>query len=60
MSQHFEFGQPMQRVLPRFAAHFRRRLQAGTAFRAFRPPENPATEFVVEMTAWLAGRLIQR
>jgi len=60
MRQNFEFGQPMQRLLARFAAHFRRRLQAGAACRAFRPTEDPAAEFGIEMQTRLAGWFVQR
>jgi hypothetical protein len=60
MSQHFEFGQPIQRLLPSFTTHLNRWLQATAARWPFRPAENPAAQGRIEMPARLSSRLLQR
>ena len=55
-----QIGQPLQRLLWRFAAHFRRGLQAATAGGPLRAPENAATPLGVEMAAGNTRRLGER
>jgi len=55
-----QIGQPLQCLQRRFAAHFRRGLQAAATGGPLRPAEDAATPLGVEMTTGYPGRLGER
>jgi hypothetical protein len=52
-----QIRQPNQGLIPRFTTHFRRCLQTGAAFRAFRAGKNQTAKIRVKMTTRHTRRL---